>query len=92
MKTAFDLSKIINVITLCCLLAGPCGLAITGFLQIIAALLFVVTFPKSKLIYLYFVIVALFFTIWKGNILGWQFILPIFLIVFLSLTIHTKKI
>lgn len=91
MKTAFDLSKITNVIP-CCLLAGPYGLVITGFLQVIEALLFVVTFPKSKLIYLYFALVALFFFIWNGNIFGWQIILPIFLIVYLSLTIHTKKI
>ncbi|WP_204346348.1 hypothetical protein [Psychroserpens algicola] len=92
MKTVFQLSKVINILALCCLAGLAYGLIFTGILQVIAAILFVIAFPKDKLIYIYFAIVGFFFLVWQGNIFGWQFIFPLGLMIFLTYTIHTKKI
>ncbi|RZN82611.1 MAG: hypothetical protein EVB11_07790 [Winogradskyella sp.] len=92
MKKKLQTSKALNVFALFCLLGGGYGLMFTGFFQVIAGVYFAFAFPKSKRIQLYFLLVALFFLVWKGNIFGWQFLLPMGLILFLTYTIHTKKL
>jgi hypothetical protein len=91
MKTLFAIAKIINIIALLFLLIGFYGLAIAGFLQVLAATVYFFVFPKSKLIYIYFGLVALFFLIWDLEGFSWLFAIPFFLIVFLSYTIHFNK-
>lgn len=91
MKTAFKIAEIINVIALMFLLLGFYGLPVTGFLQVLAALIFICAFPKNQLIYVYFALVVFFFLIWDGHTLGWIFALPIFLIVFLTVIIYKQK-
>ncbi|MGK0323241.1 MAG: hypothetical protein ACJAR4_001276 [Psychroserpens sp.] len=57
-------------------------------------MLFLIAFPKNKLIYVYFILVATFFLLWNRNImqLTWLFIIPAYLLIHLSYLIHTKKI
>ena len=90
MKITFTTSKIINIIALLFLLLGSYGLAITGFLQVIAAILYLIAFPKSKLIYSYFVLVIIFFAFWDKTF-SWFFALPILLIFYLTYIIHFQK-
>lgn len=85
------ISKIINVLALCFLVGGAYGLAFTGLLQILAGLFFMFTIPKHHLIYLYFFIVAVFFCIWRGDIFGWQCVIPIGLMFFLTYIIHFES-
>jgi Na+/proline symporter len=92
MKTVLNISKIINILALCCLIGLAYGLILTGILQVLAAILFFIVFPKEKLIYIYFGIVGLFFLIWEGNPFGWQFGVILGLMILLTYTIHTKKI
>ncbi|MCD2260468.1 hypothetical protein [Psychroserpens luteolus] len=94
MKTVLKLSKITNIIALCFLIFGAYGLIFTGFLQVIAAILFLIVCPKDKLIYLYFILVAAFFLLWDGTIarLSWVLIIPPYLLIHLSYIIHSKKI
>jgi hypothetical protein len=87
----FKVIKVINMIALFFLLLGGYGLAVTGFLQVITALFFLITFPKNKLIYIYFGIVILFFSIWDRHTMDWLFIIPIGLIFFLTYIIYTQK-
>ena len=91
MKLPFKIIKIINIIALVFLLLGAYGLAITGYLQVFAALLFLIKFPKNKLIYLYFAIVILFFIIWDRHTVDWLFTIPIGLIFFLTYIIYNQK-
>lgn len=91
MKTLFTISKVINIIALVFLILGLYGLAITGALQVLAAVIYFFVFPKSKLIYTYFGLVALFFLIWDQEGFSWWFAIPFFLIVFLSYIIHFNK-
>lgn len=91
MKIPFKITKILNIIALFPLLLGAYGLALTGFLQVIAALLFLLEFPKNKLIYIYFALVIMFFIIWDRNSMDWLFTIPIFLIFFLTYIIHFQK-
>ena len=90
MKIIFKISKIINIIALLFLIIGPYGIAITGFLQVLAAILHVIAFPKNKLIYLYFTLVIFFFAFWDKTF-NWFFTLPIMLIVYLTYIIHFQK-
>nr|WP_321224951.1 hypothetical protein [uncultured Psychroserpens sp.] len=92
MKTILQISKVINIIALLCLIWLGYGLMLTGILQILAAVLFFIAFPKEKLIYIYFTVVAIFFMIWEGNPFGWQFLVILGLMILLTCTIHTKKI
>ncbi|MFD2915976.1 hypothetical protein [Psychroserpens luteus] len=92
MKTVLKISKVINILALCCLIGLAYGLVLTGILQVLAAILFFIAFPKEKLIYIYFAFVAFFFLVWEGNPFGWQFIFPLGLMILLTYTIHTKKI
>lgn len=87
----FKIIKTINIIALLFMLLGGYGLAITGFLQVFAAILFLITFPKNKLIYIYFAIVILFFLIWDGHSMNWLFVIPIALIIFLTYIIYNQK-
>ncbi len=91
MKTALILSKIINIIALLFLLLGAYGLAITGALQVLAAIIYFLCFPKNRLIYIYFGLVGIFFLFWNGSF-NWWFSIPIFLLVFLTYIIHFQKI
>ena len=90
MKTPFKIVEIINIAALMFLLLGGYGLAITGGLQVLGAILFVLIFPKNKLIYIYFALVILFFLIWNGEF-SWLFLLPISLIFFLTFIIYNQK-
>lgn len=91
MKTLFVISKALNIVALLFLLLGPYGLAITGALQVLAATLYFAVFPKSRLIYIYFGLVFLFFLIWDREAFSWMFSIPFFLIVYLSYIIHFTK-
>ncbi|MDR7209086.1 hypothetical protein [Flavobacterium piscis] len=91
MKTTFKIMEIVNIAALLFLLAGAYGIAVTGILQILAALLFLILFPKNKWIYLYFGLVICFFLIWAGELLNWLFLLPISLIFFLTFIIYNQK-
>jgi len=79
MKIPFKITKILNIIALFPLLLGAYGLALTGFLQVIAAILFLLEFSKNKLIYIHFALVIMFFIIWDRNSMDWLFTIPIFL-------------
>ncbi|WP_047545245.1 hypothetical protein [Psychroserpens sp. Hel_I_66] len=92
MKNLLQISKVTNIIALLFLIWLGYGLMFTGALQVLAAVLFVIAFPREKLIYLYFAIVGLFFLIWQGNPFGWQFAIIVGLMILLTYTIHTKKI
>ncbi|WP_445710105.1 YqjF family protein [Flavobacterium sp.] len=87
MKIPLKYIKYINITALLFLLFGAYGLPITGFLQVVAATLFLFLYPKNKLIYVYFIITGLFFCIWNGDF-NWTFLIPIFLIFFLTYIIH----
>ena len=91
MKIPFTFIKIINIVALLFLLLGGFGLAITGFLQVIAAILFFLEYPKNKLIHIYFSLVIIFFIIWDRNSIDWLFAIPIFLLFFLTYIIHFQK-
>ena len=91
MKIVLQISKVLNILALCCLLLGPYGLILTGALQILAALLYLISNPKSHRIYIYLLITALFLLFWKMDIFGWQFLIPISLMIYLTFIIHTKK-
>ncbi|WP_299336018.1 hypothetical protein [uncultured Psychroserpens sp.] len=91
MKTVFNIVKVINIIALCFIIFGLYGLIIIGILQTIAALLFLVLFPKDKPIYIYFSISILFFVFWNHTSLDWLMLVPIFLVGYLTYIIHTKK-
>ena len=82
--------KLINITALLFLLFGGYGIAFTGIFQVIAAFLFLLHNPKSKLIYIYFTLVIIFFTSWDGGF-GWFFLIPLFLIFFLTYIIHFYK-
>ena len=90
MKTIFKITELLNIIGLMFLLFGPYGIAITGGLQVLAGALFIVQFPRNKLIYIYFLLVILFFTSW-GHDFTWLFALPIFLIFFLTFILYKQK-
>ncbi|WP_310554870.1 hypothetical protein [Flavobacterium sp.] len=92
MKTLFKTTKIINIIALLFLLMGGYGLPATGFLQVIAAIIFIIMFPKNKLIYIYFILVILFFLIWDQHSIDWLFAIPAFLIFFLTFIIYKQKL
>lgn len=87
----FKASKFINITALVFLIFGPYGIAITGFLQVIAALLFLIAFPKNIFIYIYFALVGMFFLFWNEKVFDIQFIIPIGLIIYLTYLIHFKK-
>lgn len=91
MKILFKIIEVFNIIAVLFLLAGAYGIAITGFLQIMVALLFVVVQPKNKLIYCYFGLVAIFFLTWDHSSMDWLFALPIFLVFFLTFIIYRHK-
>jgi hypothetical protein len=91
MKTALKITEIINIVALLFLLMGAYGLAITGFLQVIAGLIFLGTFYKNKFIYSYFGLVIFFFAVWNGTLEDWFFIIPIFLIFYLTFIIYHQK-
>lgn len=91
MKTTFKLLEIINIAALLFLLAGAYGVAATGVLQVLAAFIFLILFPRNKCIYLYFGLVISFFLIWDGELLSWLFLLPITLIFFLTFIIYNQK-
>ena len=90
MKTTFKIIEILNIAALMFLLLGGYGLAITGGLQVLAAIFFLILFPKNKLIYIYFGLVIIFFLIWNGEF-SWLFLLPILLIFFLTFIIYNQK-
>lgn len=95
MKITYQISKILNVMALLCLLVGQYGLPFTGILQILAAFFFLIAFPKSKLIYTYFTITSLFFISIKTNVFELFspiLLVPIVLIFFLSYIVHFKKL
>ena len=92
MRTTIKLARIINIVALLFLLLGGYGLAITGGLKIIAGFIYLLIFPKSKLIYTYFTLVASFFIFWDRNHSNDSFlILPILLILFLTYIIHLHE-
>ncbi|MFB3389275.1 hypothetical protein [Flavobacterium sp. LAR06] len=91
MKTTFKIVEIINISALMFLLFGAYGLALTGALQVLAAILFVLIFPKNKLIYFYFGLVITFFLIWNKQNFDWILLFPVALIFFLTYIIYNQK-
>lgn len=96
MTISFQISKVLNIIALICVLGGPYGLPFTGLLQVIAGMFYLYSFPKNKWIYTYFVITIMFLTLLKMGlftVFSWLFIIPpLLLIIFLSYIIHSKKL
>ncbi len=95
MKKSHKSYKILNILALFCLLGGPWGLPFTGLLQIIAAIFFLISFPKDKWIYAYFLITASYLIIIKIYINFFDlrfFIIPIFLVFYLTYVLHFKKV
>ena len=90
MEIALTLSKIINIIALLFLFLGAYGIAMTGALQVLAAIIYFFAYPKNRLIYIYFGLVGVFFLFWNGSF-NWWFSIPIFLLVFLTYIIKKKK-
>ncbi|WP_432671900.1 YqjF family protein [Flavobacterium sp. SM2513] len=82
--------KILNSIALLFLFGGAYGLPVTGLLQLIIAIVFLIFRPKNKSIYIYFTLVIIFFCLWNGNF-TWLFSIPVFLILFLTYIIHTQN-
>jgi uncharacterized protein len=83
--------KITNIIALLFLILGGYGIAMTGVLQVCAATLFLLRFPKNKLIYIYFTLVAVFFLFWDQHSFDGLFAIPIFLIFFLTFIIYKQN-
>lgn len=90
-KITFETARIINIIALLFLLAGLYGLAITGALQVFSGILFLLAYPKNKLIYVYFGLVGLFFLLWDRHGFNMLFCIPIFLIFFLTYILYQQK-
>ncbi|MEZ4853490.1 hypothetical protein [Flavobacterium sp.] len=64
---------------------------VTGFLQVVAGVIFWIMFPKNIEIQVYFMLVALFFiTIFSGFNSDLIWILPPMLCVYLSIIIYKK--
>lgn len=91
MKTSLKIIEIINVAALLCVFASLYGLVFTGFLQVVAALIFIITFPRNKFIYVYFGLVIFFFSLWNGSLKDPLFVIPIFLIFYLTFIIYYQK-
>ncbi|WP_460218231.1 hypothetical protein [Psychroserpens sp. MEBiC05023] len=91
MKTVFKISRVLNVLALVCLIGGPWGIILTGFLQVLAAIVFLIVFPKNLLIYIYFAVVGLFFLVWNQKLDTWLFAIPLSLIFYLTYIIHYSK-
>lgn len=91
MRIIFKISRIINIIGLLFLIFGPYGIAVTGLLQFIAAIFFLIAFPRNHHIYIYFIMVGLFFMFWNNNVFHWQLLIPLGLLVYLSYLIHFQK-
>lgn len=95
MKKSYKSYKILNILALFCLLGGPWGLPFTGLLQIIAAIFFLISFPKDKWIYVYFLITISFLVLTRVFIDSfnlWFFIIPILLVFYLTYILHFKKV
>lgn len=90
MKLSIKHIKVINIIALLFLLFGGYGIAFTGLFQVLAAILFLLHSPKNKLIYIYFGLVFFFFIFWDGKF-SWFFLIPVFLIFFLTYIIHIRN-
>ena len=96
MKNTFKILKIINLVALAFILVLGYGWPITGGLQVLAAIMFAIVFPKNKLIYVYFFSVILFFLVW-GEICDWDttnalfLIFPLILVIFLTYIIYNQK-
>ncbi len=80
----------INILGLCFLILGPWGIAITGGLQVLDSLFYLIVFPKDKLIYSYLIVVGIFFLVWDYQF-NWMFSIPILLMIFLTYIIHFQK-
>lgn len=90
MNLIIKIARVINIIALCFLILGPYGLVITGFLQVISAIVIWLAFPKSKWIYSYFIAVILFFLVWDKRVESYMFLIPIMLLFYLTYLIHFK--
>ncbi len=91
MKTLFKITRIINVIAVIFSFFGLFGLLVTGPLQVLAGILYLIIFPKDKLIYIYFGLATIFFFLWDKNDINYLFAIPVFLIIFLSYIIHFQR-
>lgn len=65
---------------------------ITGFLQILVALLLLFWIPRSIHLYIYFFFTMLFFVLWIGfGIEYWLFVLPALLAFYLTFILYNNK-
>lgn len=65
---------------------------ITGFLQILVALLLLFWIPRSIHLYIYFFFTMLFFVLWIGfGIEYWLFVLPVLLAFYLTFILYNNK-
>lgn len=92
MKIAFKIVEIINMIAIMFIMFYVYGIAITGLLQVISAIIFLILFPKNKLIYIYFGLVFIFFWFWDYGSFDWLFSIPLFLVGFLTFIIYNQKL
>jgi hypothetical protein len=91
MKKLIKTAKVINIIALFFLIFIAYGLPITGALQLLAAFIYLLLFPKNKLIHIYFGFVFVFFLFWDYNTFNWLFLIPFSLIILLTYIIHFQK-
>lgn len=91
MVPTLKIIKWINIVALVFLILGGYGLPVTGILQVFAAVLFLLLFSKNKLIYGYFALLIVFFLAWDFKSFGWLFLIPVFLIFFLTYIIYKQK-
>jgi uncharacterized protein len=91
MQVSFKIIKTINIVALAFLLFGAYGLVFTGAIQVFAAIFYFLAFPKNKSIYIYFSLVVVFFLFWDHHSFSWLFLIPTFLLFFLTYIIHFQK-
>lgn len=65
---------------------------VTGFLQMLVALLLLFWIPKNIHLYIYFFFTILFFVLWLGfEIEYWLFVLPALLAIYLTYILFNQK-
>jgi len=65
---------------------------VTGFLQVLVALILLFWIPRSIHLYIYFFFTILFFVLWLGfEIEYWLFVLPALLAIYLTYILFNQK-
>ncbi len=71
---------------------APLSTMVTGFLQVLVALILLFWIPKNIHIYIYFFFTILFFVLWLGfGIEYWLFVLPPLLAFYFTYILYNQK-